>query len=393
MKKIQVMLSVVLLFSLLFATANVFADAQPGKGDTFKGTVTAAGNGSLTLSQKNGNAITFVVNGDTKVKVPGLGSNATLADVKVGMQATVQAVETEVEDEGEEKEGKEGKEEKDEKGEKETWTALHIQVVPGKPEKIHRVGVVTEYVAGARISILAKDGKAYTFAIAPDSKITPPRRASQLGMGARVAIIGSREAGRSEWMVRSIVIYSISTPVGTKTSVPPTATNTQLPPGMTNTPMPSTATASATSAPPTAANTQLPPTATASATMVPPTATNTQLPPTATNTSVPPTATNTQLPPTATNTSVPPTATTAPITWNGYAGPLFATKCTMCHGTIAGVTYNTYQSALSTGSINPGNPSGSKLVTVQQKGNHPGQLNADELSKVIAWIQAGALEK
>lgn len=385
MKKLRVMLSLVLLFSLLFATTNVFADAQSGKKDTFKGTVTAAGNGSLTLSKTNGNAITFVVNGDTKVKVPGLGSNATLADVKIGAQATVQAVETETEEEGEEKEGK------DEKEEKETWTALYIQVVPAKPEKIHRVGVVTEYVAGARISILAKDGKAYTFAITSDSKITPSRRASQLGMGARVAIIGSREAARSEWMVRSIVIYSVSTPVGTKTAMPPTATNTPVSPGMTNTPVPPTATASATSVPPTATNTQLPPTATN--TSIPPTATNTAVPPTATNTSMPPTATNTSVPPTATNTSVPPTATTAPITWNGYAGPLFATKCTMCHGSIAGVTLSTYQSAMTTGSIVPGNPSGSKLVTVQQKGNHPGQLNANELSQVIAWIQAGAPEK
>ncbi len=391
MKKLQVMLSMALLFSLLFATANVFAGAQPGKGSTFKGTVAAIGNGSLTLSQANGNAITFVVNGDTKVKAPGLGSNATLADVKTGAQATVQAVETETEEEGEEKEGKEEKEEK------ETWTALYIHVAPGKPEKIHRVGMVTEYVAGMRIAILTKDGKAHTFAITPDSKITPPRRANQLGAGARVAIIASRDATRTEWTARSIVIYSKANPTGTAsaTSMPPTATNTQLPPGMTNTPMPPTATASATMVPPTATNTQLPPTATASATMVPPTATNTQLPPTATNTSIPPTATNTQLPPTATAsaTAVPPTATTAPITWDGYAGPLFKTKCTMCHGTIAGVTLSTYQSALSTGSIIPGNPSGSKLVQVQQKGNHPGQLNADELAKVIAWIQAGAPEK
>jgi hypothetical protein len=390
MKKLQAMLSLVLLFSLLFATTNVFAGAQSVKKDTFKGAVTAAGNGSLTLSLANGHTITFVVNGDTKVKVPGLGANATLADVKAGMQATVQAVETEVEDEGEEKDERKGK---DEKEEKETWTALYIHVVPAKPEKVHRVGVVTEYVAGARISILAKDGKAYTFAITSDSKITPPRRAGQLGMGARVAIIGSREAARTEWTARSIVIYSIATPVGTKTPMPPTATAsaTTVPPTATHTQLPPTATS--TSVPPTATNTQLPPTATATATSIPPTATNTSVPPTATNTQLPPTATATSAPPTATNTSAPPTATTAPITWNGYAGPLFATKCTMCHGTIAGVTLNTYQNAMATGSIIPGDPANSKLVKVQQKGNHPGQLNADELSKVIAWIQAGAPEK
>lgn len=381
MKKLQGMLSMALLFSLLFATANVFADARPSKRSTFKGTVAAAGNGSLTLSQANGSPITFAVNDDTKVKVPGLGSKATLANVKTGMQVIVQAVETEAEEEGEVEEG----------AEKEMWTALYIHIVPGKPEKIHRVGMVTEYVAGLRIAILTKDGKAYTFAITPVSKITPPRRATQLGVGARVAIIASRDTTRAEWTVRSIVIYSVSTPVGTKTSMPPTATNTPVSPGMTNTPMPPTATASATLVPPTATNTQLPPTATN--TSIPPTATNTAVPPTATNTSMPPTATNTAVPPTATNTSVPPTATTAPITWDGYAGPLFKTKCTMCHGTIAGVTLSTYQSAMATGSIVPGNPSGSKLVTVQQKGNHPGQLNADELSKVIAWIQAGAPEK
>jgi len=46
-----------------------------------------------------------------------------------------------------------------------------------------------------------------------------------------------------------------------------------------------------------------------------------------------------------------------------------------------------------TGSIIPGNAAGSKLVQVQQKGGHFGQLSASELAKVIAWIQAGAPEK
>ncbi|MBI3240825.1 MAG: hypothetical protein HYZ49_00825 [Chloroflexi bacterium] len=377
MKKIHVMLHIGLLFGLLFATTNVFADAQPGTSvnlsddrNTFKGTVAAISSESLTLSLANGETIVFIVNSATKIKVPALDSKATLADVKIGAQVKVQAVQTGKE----EKEGEEEGEEKDG-----AWLALSIHVVPGKPEKMHRTGMVTEYVAGVRISILAKDGKAYTFAITPNTKIITSRRANQLGVGARVTINASRETASVDWTVRSVEIHSNPPSTGTKTPVPltATATSTSLPPTMTNTAAPSTATN--TPLPPTMTSTAMLPTATASATSVPPTAT-------ATATSVPPTET-------ATATSVPPTATAIPITWNGFVGPLFAAKCTMCHGTSAGVTLSSYQSALSTGSIIPGNPSGSKLVQLQQKGGHFGQLNADELTKVIAWIQAGAPEK
>jgi len=43
------------------------------------------------------------------------------------------------------------------------FTAVKVQVVPGKPARIHRVGVVTAYTAGESITILAKDGNEYTF--------------------------------------------------------------------------------------------------------------------------------------------------------------------------------------------------------------------------------------
>ena len=54
---------------------------------------------------------------------------------------------------------------------------------------------------------------------------------------------------------------------------------------------------------------------------------------------------------------------------------------------------SSYQAALSTGSIIPGDSAHSKLVILQQKGNHFGQLTPDELAKVIAWIDAGTPEK
>jgi hypothetical protein len=57
----------------------------------------------------------------------------------------------------------------------------------------------------------------------------------------------------------------------------------------------------------------------------------------------------------------------------------------------------TYIDAMRGGSnglvIVPKQPENSNLVKIQQAGGHPGQLTSDELTKVIAWIAAGALEK
>src|SRR5574337_249248 len=189
MKRIQVLLTIGLFLGLLFTAANVFANPQvmpaelakptkktpgamaterssdgqgalggqghgpentPGakatekaneraagglgnhgqKRMTFRGRVTAAGGGSLTLSLASGDSMTFVVTDTTKIRVPTLGPSATLADVNPGVQALVEASQAE-----------DG-----------SWTALYINVVPGKPEIIHRVGIVTEYVEIGRAS-------------------------------------------------------------------------------------------------------------------------------------------------------------------------------------------------------------------------------------------------
>ena len=64
---------------------------------------------------------------------------------------------------------------------------------------------------------------------------------------------------------------------------------------------------------------------------------------------------------------------------------------------MAGLTLTTYADALKGATdgavIVPGNPDGSKLVQIQTAGGHPGQLTADELKQIIAWIAGGALEK
>ncbi|MBI3361511.1 MAG: hypothetical protein HY023_10415 [Chloroflexi bacterium] len=85
------------------------------------------------------------------------------------------------------------------------------------------------------------------------------------------------------------------------------------------------------------------------------------------------------------------------LTWEAYVGPLFSSRCSACHGSIAGLSFGTYADALK-GSANgpvivPGEAEGSKLVVKQSQGNHPGQLSGEELAKVKEWIANGAPEK
>jgi hypothetical protein len=43
--------------------------------------------------------------------------------------------------------------------------------------------------------------------------------------------------------------------------------------------------------------------------------------------------------------------------------------------------------------IAAGDAANSKLMVIQSAGGHPGQLTAEELALVKAWIEAGAVEK
>ncbi|HEY5984538.1 MAG TPA: cytochrome b/b6 domain-containing protein [Anaerolineales bacterium] len=85
-------------------------------------------------------------------------------------------------------------------------------------------------------------------------------------------------------------------------------------------------------------------------------------------------------------------------TW-AQAGPIFAARCSVCHGAAlasGGLQLDTYAGAMKGGQdgpvIAPGDPAASKLIIIQSAGGHPGQLSPDELASISAWIEAGALE-
>ncbi len=88
----------------------------------------------------------------------------------------------------------------------------------------------------------------------------------------------------------------------------------------------------------------------------------------------------------------------APV-WEGDIASLFESKCTTCHGDSAmgGLNLTNYVDAIKGGAtgavITPGDSTNSLLIVKQEAGGHPGQLTPDEIARVKAWIDAGALEK
>jgi hypothetical protein len=98
----------------------------------------------------------------------------------------------------------------------------------------------------------------------------------------------------------------------------------------------------------------------------------------------------------------PEVPTPAPVegdpTFEANIGPLFAAKCTACHGLTAsaGLNLSTYVDSIKGGENGPviaaGDSSGSTLVEVQ-RGTHFATFSVEELELVMQWIDAGAPEK
>jgi hypothetical protein len=115
----------------------------------------------------------------------------------------------------------------------------------------------------------------------------------------------------------------------------------------------------------------------------------TTLPPT--TTSVPTTVTTTS--PTTTDPTTTEPGTSAD-SWATVAG-LFDPRCTSCHGAsqqIGGVDLSSYDAAVAA-VIVPGDAAASLIVQVMEAGGHPGRLIEEDLTRLVAWIDAGAVEE
>lgn len=104
-----------------------------------------------------------------------------------------------------------------------------------------------------------------------------------------------------------------------------------------------------------------------------------------------------QLPPTPTPAPAPENA---PLNFIDTIGPLLAARCGACHGPngLQGLDLTSYAAAIQGEQSGPAITAGiaeASLLVQKQRGEQPhfGQLNPDELQMVIAWINAGAIEK
>jgi hypothetical protein len=154
-----------------------------GKKYNYKGEVASFDGTTLVITLKNGAEATLTVDENTVLKFPG-HKDATV-ELQEGDQVAAQAVKTE----------------------DESYLALRVTVIPGKPERVHRVGTVTEYTEGESIMVEAKDGSTTTFKIAPDVKILPAERADSLKVGSFVTVISPRDVAGGEVIAAGIVVH------------------------------------------------------------------------------------------------------------------------------------------------------------------------------------------
>ncbi len=183
-----VLLAALLLsgFSSLSARVAASPDDPKGKHENYHGVILELGETSLTLELKDGTPVTITLTADTEYKMRG-NKEAGAADLQTGMRAVVQAIRT-----------------GDGDG---VLTARRVRIIPDKPERVHRVGMVTEYLPSESITIQAKDGQFYTFLLTAETKILPESRVNLLGSGAIVTIIAPRDPGAQTLTAKGIVVH------------------------------------------------------------------------------------------------------------------------------------------------------------------------------------------
>ena len=167
----------------LKAEAKALKAAEKVKKENYLGRISAVDAGSITLLLKDGSVLVFAVTEETRLSMPTF-KEAMLEDFELGRKVKVKAV----------------------RAEDDTLTALSITLVPGKPVKKYRVGVVTELTPES-ITIQAKEDKVFTYLLTEDTKILPTEREELLQVGAKVTIISPRDLTKLDQTALKIVVH------------------------------------------------------------------------------------------------------------------------------------------------------------------------------------------
>lgn len=175
------------------------------KHHSFVGVITSIAATNIVMTDKQKGDVTLSVNAQTKFNVPGL-KTITLANFKVGDRVAVLAIEA---DGGN--------------------LALHINLIPGKPIAVHRVGEISAYTAGSTITLKDKKGELSTFAITGDTQINLKRGATEIKVGDQATVLARRDPSSTEYTAKEILVYA---PIvkGPKTETPGATPNAKTTP-------------------------------------------------------------------------------------------------------------------------------------------------------------------
>ncbi|HBG73831.1 MAG: hypothetical protein A2X25_01025 [Chloroflexi bacterium GWB2_49_20] len=166
-----------------YGNPNSDPNGKPnGKPENYRGTISAVDGTSITLDLKNGSQVTILLDEQTRIRIPTV-KDATYEDLEPGMNVMVQARRVDA-----------------------SLTAKAVALIPGKPAKVHRVGIVT-VITSDSITIQDKKGDTFTFLINADTKILPAERAELLAVDARVTIISPRDVAGGEALAAGIVVH------------------------------------------------------------------------------------------------------------------------------------------------------------------------------------------
>jgi len=168
-------------------TASKLTVTQPlAKNHGFVGNITIVSSTSIKITTKKQGDVPITVNGDTKFNVPGV-KDATLANFDNGDRVAVLAVE----------------------GTSGDYVALHVNLIPGKPESVQHVGTVTYYIANTTITIKDKKNVSFEFKVTTDTKILFKRGATdgESIIGKQATVIASRDLATDVYTARAILVF------------------------------------------------------------------------------------------------------------------------------------------------------------------------------------------
>lgn len=160
----------------------------------YRGIIAVVQPTSLTLTLPDGSTLLFLIDADTRIKVPGLHGE-TGGSLGVGAEVMILAA-------------------RDENG---NLIARSIVIIPAKPVLAHRVGLVTDYTPGVSITIRASDGNVFSFELTADTSILPADRVGELSPGSLVTVIAPRDPSSLGWTALGIVVHPAGTVTATAT--------------------------------------------------------------------------------------------------------------------------------------------------------------------------------